>query len=58
MFCCEINNNKTKMRPYPLMGTVPVEKNIFCFYAIMHRITIVENKIISIICSCLGFLSG
>ena len=24
----------------------------YCFYAIMHRTTIVQNKIISIICSC------
>ena len=36
----------------PLKGTVPDENNIFiiCFYAIMHR-TIVQNKILSIICS-------
>ena len=27
---------------------------IICFYAIMHR-TIVQNKIITIICSCLFF---
>ena len=29
---------------------------IICFYAIMHRTTIVQNKIISIICSCLFFV--
>ena len=42
-----------------IKATVPVE-NIFiiiCFYAFMHRTTIVQNKIINIICSFL-FLSG
>ena len=36
-------------------GTLPAENNFFiiCFYAIMHRTTIVPNKSISIICSCL-----
>ena len=29
---------------------------IICFYAIMHRTTIVQNKIISIICSCFFFV--
>ena len=42
----------------PLKGTVLV-KNIFFYYryffAIMHR-TIVQNKIASIICSCLFFV--
>ena len=28
---------------------------IICFYAIMHRTTVVQNKIISMICSCLFF---
>ena len=28
---------------------------IICFYAIMHRTTIAQNKIMSIICSCLFF---
>ena len=39
-----------------LKGTVPAE-NIFllCFYVIMHRTTIVQNKILRIICSCLLF---
>ena len=37
--------------------TVPVENNFFIirFSAIMQRITIVQNKIIRIICSCLFF---
>ena len=39
-----------------IMGTVSTE-NIFllCFYAIMYRTTIVHNKILRIICSCLFF---
>ena len=28
---------------------------VYYYYAIMHRTTIVQNKIISIICSCLFF---
>ena len=39
-------------------GTVPAENIFFIisFYAIMHRTTIVQNKIISSICSCLFFV--
>ena len=38
----------------PLKGMVPDKNNFFimCFYAIMHRTTIVQNKILSILCSC------
>ena len=38
-------------------GTEPVENIFFiiCFYAIVYRTTIVQNKIITIICSCLFF---
>ena len=34
--------------------TVPAENTVFIirFYAIVHRRTIVQNKIINIICSC------
>ena len=37
-----------------IKGTVWAENIFFiiCFYAIVHRRTIVQNKIISIICSC------
>ena len=38
------------------MGTAQDKNNIvLCFYAIIHRTTIVQNKMISIICSCLFF---
>ena len=45
---------------YSLRGTVPDNNEIFFiirFYAIMHRTTIVQNKILSIICSAF-FLSA
>ena len=39
------------------MGTITVHNIViyYVFYAIMHRTTIVQNKSISIICSCLFF---
>ena len=39
------------------LGTVPAENIFFiiCFYTIMHRTTTVQNKILSIICSCFFF---
>ena len=43
-------------QPSCLWGNSSGRKYLFfirCFYAIMHRTTIVQNKIISIICSCL-----
>ena len=43
---------------YSLKRTLLLVENIFFiirFHAIMHRTTIVRNKIISIICSCLFF---
>ena len=45
---------------FPFKGTQLVEINFFiiCFYAIMHRTTIVQNKIISIICSCFFCLAN
>ena len=40
----------------PFKGTVPTDFFfIRCFYAIMHRTTIVQNKILSIISSCFFF---
>ena len=36
-------------------GTIPTIFFITRFYEIMHRTTIVHNKILSIICSCLFF---
>ena len=39
-------------------GAIPAKKIFISisFYAIMHRTIIVQNKIISIICSCLFFV--
>ena len=40
---------------------VPYQQNFFfiiCFYVIMHRTTIVQNKIISIICSFFFYLAN
>ena len=54
-----VTNNLTVIIEVVLRGPCRQKISFFIihFYAIMHRTTIVQNKIIIIICSCL-FLSG
>ena len=49
---------RRKINTVPLRGLtcLKISSFIICFYAIMHRTTIVQNKIIIRICSCLFFV--